>query len=102
VRSSDIFPSKFLRAADLNGHAPIVTIERAELRTVGDGEKLVVYFEGKEKGLVLNRTNFSAISELTGEDDTDRWPGHKIKLVIAKVDFQGRRWPAIRIEEPER
>jgi hypothetical protein len=100
VKGAEVFPSRFLNAADLNGHAPVVTIARVELQTVGKEQKPVVYFEGKEKAIVLNRTNFVAIVELTGEDDTDQWPGHRIKLVVTKVDFQGRRVPAIRVEDP--
>ena len=39
--------------------------------------------------------------EITGADDSDEWTGAKIKLVVAMVDFQGKRVPAIRIEAPK-
>lgn len=99
MKSTDIFPSKYLRAADLNGHEPVVTIERVEMETLGDDRKPVVYFKGKDKGLVLNKTNFNAIEDISGEDDTDNWQGTKVKLITMKVEFQGKRVPAIRIEE---
>lgn len=100
MKSSDIFPSKYLRAADLGDKEPIVTIDRVEMETLGDDRKPVVYFRGKDKGLVLNKTNFNAIAEISGEDDTDSWAGVKVKLFTAKVEFQGKRVPAVRIDEP--
>ena len=61
---------------------------------------LVMFFEGKDKGLVMNKTNWNATVEITGQEDSDDWAGAKVKLVMRKVDFQGKRVPAIRIEEP--
>ena len=101
MKSTDIFPSKYLRAADLDGREPVVTIDRATLETLGDERKVVVYFKGKDKGLVLNKTNFNAIEEISGEDDTDNWAGTKVKLFTAKVEFQGKRVPAVRIDSPD-
>jgi hypothetical protein len=99
MKSTDIFPGKYLRAADLDGREPIVTIDRVEVETLGDDSKPVMYFTGKEKGLVMNKTNWSATVEITDEEDSDDWAGHKVKLVTRKVEFQGKRVPAIRIEE---
>lgn len=99
MKSTDIFPSKYLRAADLNGHEPIVTIDRVVMETLGDDRKPVVYFKGKDKGVVLNKTNFNAIEDISGEEDTDNWTGVKVKLITAKVEFQGKRVAAIRVEE---
>ncbi len=99
MKSTDIFPSKYLRAADLDGREPVVTIARVDMETLGDERKPVVYFVGKDKGLVMNKTNFSAIEDISGEEDTDNWAGTKVKLITVKVEFQGKRVPAIRIEE---
>lgn len=101
MKSSDIFPSKYLRAAELNGHEPIVTIDRVTTETLGDDSKPVLYFAGKDKGLVMNKTNWAAVVDITGEEDSDDWKGHKVKLYTAKVDFQGKRVSAIRIDEPK-
>lgn len=101
MKASDVFPSNYLRAADLDGREPIVTIARVGVETFGDESKPVVFFQGKEKGVVLNKTNFNAIVDITREDDTDNWPGHQIKLITVKVEFQGKRVPAIRVEDPK-
>lgn len=102
MKRSDLFPSKYLSAADLDGREPVVTIEKVVMETLGDERKPVAYFKGKEKGLVLNKTNFSTIEDISGEEDTDNWAGTSVKLITVKVEFQGKRVPAIRIEEPTR
>jgi hypothetical protein len=100
MKATDIFPSKYLRAADLGGHEPIVTIDRVKLETLGDDSKPVLYFSGKDKGLVLNKTNWAAIVDITKEEDSDLWTGHKVKLFTARVDFQGKRVDAVRVDAP--
>lgn len=101
MKASDIFPGKYLKAADLGSAEPVVTIKSVKMETLGDDTKPVLYFEGKERGIVLNKTNWNAITDITGEDDSDNWKGHKVKLFVAKVEFQGKRVPAIRIDDPK-
>jgi len=69
VTASDAFPSKYLKATDLNDGPAVVTIKLAELERIKgfDGKeqpKVVVYFAKKYKPLILNRTNFDAITEV--------------------------------------
>jgi hypothetical protein len=59
-----------------------------------------VYFAGKEKGLVLNKTNANMIVEIAGSDETEDWEGVQIVLYSTRVDFQGRRVDAIRVDYP--
>ena len=103
MRISSAFPSKYLKAADLNDKKPIVTISHVEMEDVGQGEnkemKPVIYFEGKEKGIVLNKTNSDVLATMYG-DDTDEWKGEKVQLYEATVDFQGKRTAAIRMKIP--
>lgn len=93
------FPSTYLKAADLDGKTPTVVIKTVKMETVGEDQKLVVYFEKAEKGLVLNKTNANTLADIIGSFNTDDWTGHRVRLITAKVEFQGRRVPAIRIEE---
>lgn len=67
---------------------------------IGNDEKLVVYFEDKQKGLVLNKTNAVMIAEIVGSDDTDAWQGVAIVIYPTKTDFQGKRVDAIRVDWP--
>lgn len=98
---NEAFPSKYLKASDLQGGTPTVTIDRVEMETMGDDRKMVVYFRGKEKGLVTNKTNANNIAAIHG-DDTDDWIGQQIMLVEAMVDFQGKSVPAIRVRAPKK
>jgi hypothetical protein len=67
------------------------------LERVGEDQRLVVSFVGKQKRLTLNRTNATAIAEAAGTDDTDRWPGTRVRLFSTPVLFQGRTVQALRI-----
>jgi hypothetical protein len=100
MRMSTAFPSKYLRAADLQGRDVTVTIERVEMADIGDDDpKPVVYFKGKEKGLVLNKTNAGTIADTLG-DETDDWTGAAIVIFPTKTDYQGKRVDAIRLRVP--
>ena len=98
MKGNAVFPGKYLRADDLGGKEPVVTVSHIKIETLGEDSKPVLYFAGKERGLVLNKTNWSALVDVTGEEDSDDWEGKKVKLVVRKVEFQGKRVPAIRIE----
>lgn len=94
---SDIFGGGFLKAEDLKGGSPTVTIERVEVKDFDDGKKIILHFTGKDKALVCNKTNGSIIEEVLGSGDTDDWEGKRITLVVRKVEFQGKLVPAIRV-----
>ena len=94
-----VFPSNYLKAADLQKRKHKLTIFKCVMEKVGDEEKPIVYFVGKEKGLVLNKTNASVISSMFGPD-TDNWKDCQVILYPTKVPFQGKPTDAIRIEEP--
>lgn len=97
---NEAFPSNYLKATDIKGREPVVTISNWKVEKMGEDDKLVIYFEGKEKGVVLNKTNATNIATMYGPE-TDNWIGKRIKLVTAWVDFQGRSMEAIRIRPPD-
>lgn len=98
-RVSDMVPSKYLKAADVED-SPVLTIADVKEESIGQGaqadNKWILYFAEEEKGLVLNRTNINTIAGLYG-DDTDDWEGKKITLFATQVDFQGKQVDAIRV-----
>lgn len=96
---NQVFPSKYIAAADLNGQQVAVTIERVAMEPVAQNEppKPVLYFQGKKKGMVLNKTNAANIATMYGPE-TDGWIGKAITLFSTFVDFQGRSVEAIRIK----
>jgi hypothetical protein len=96
----NVFPSHYLKASDLNGASPAVTIDRLEVEPIGRNKEMkpVLYFIGKEKGLVLNKTNASKIAQLSGSKDTDDWHGFKIRLYATEAEFGGETFEAIRVK----
>jgi hypothetical protein len=102
MRVSAAFPSKYLKAADLNNKNMIVKMSHVEMETINETEddKPVLYFEGLEKGLVLNKTNSTKIAGAYG-DEMDDWKGQEIVLFPAMVDFKGDTVEAIRVRAPQ-
>ena len=93
----NLFPSSFLKAADLGSKTWPLVIDRLEIQEMDDGKrKPVVFFEKAEKGLVLNKTNANRIAYALGKD-TDGWRGKTIKLHVEPVDFKGDIVDAIRV-----
>lgn len=101
MKTGDVFggSNAYLKAEDLKGKAVRVTIESVDVKQFDDGKKLVLHFVGKDKQLVCNRTNANRIEEATGTDETDNWEGWTIALYVCMVDFQGKRVPAIRVDD---
>lgn len=97
MRIGDAFPSKYLRAGDLKGKRPVVTITRVTRERLRGTDRLVVGFAEGRKLLVLNLTNATKIATLLGSDETDEWAGKQIRLFEADVPFQGGTTRAIRV-----
>ena len=98
---NQLFPSKYLKAEDVKAGVT-VTIAGMKMEKVAEGEadKPVIYFHGKQKGLVLNKTNAQMISHITGSFDTDEWANKMVYLHSEPVSFQGRIVEAIRVGKP--
>ena len=99
MKRNDIYPSRWLKAADLPQGGETLTIERVTEEAIGkDRErKPVATFENYDKELVINPTNWDSIVELTGQADSDDWPGHRVRLVRLQVQFGRETVEAIRI-----
>jgi len=92
--------SKFLKVDDLQGHAVKVVIASSKVEAMtqdqaGD-KKVVLYFQGKEKGMALNKTNFNCLVSNFGSDSDD-WVGNTVELFSMDVEFQGKMVPGLRL-----
>lgn len=101
MKIDNAFPSKFLKASDVDEKADesdtwIVKMRTVEMDDVGEEQKPVLYFEGLDKGLVLNKTNVNTIMGLYGRE-TDEWEGKAIGLFTQEVEFQGKQMLGIRV-----
>jgi hypothetical protein len=94
----DAFPSKYLKASDLQGREITVKISHIMMEEIGQDKqtKPALYFMGKEKGIILNKTNATNIATAYGAD-TDEWAGKSVVLFTAWVDMQGKSVEAIRV-----
>lgn len=101
---SDFRGGSYLRYADLGGKDHLVQIEDIAVKTIGEGDKakdkLVVYFEGKSKALVLNNGNLEVLETLFGPETNDAIGGTVILHPDPSVMYAGQRVGGIRIQRP--
>lgn len=99
-RLSEMFPSKYLKAADFDERGSVLTIASIREEMIGHGReaepKWVMYFREVEKGLVLNKVNTTTIGRLYG-DNSDTWRGKVVTLYAAETQFKDDMVPAIRV-----
>ena len=106
--ASDYFQtpaSKYFRAGDFTKElvGTIRSVDRTEFKN-DDGSaaaKPVLNFQDLPKALVLNKTNFTALSLMFGED-ADGWVGEKVALYPSCVDFKGKTMPTIKVRRPQK
>jgi hypothetical protein len=105
VTRSQVFPTKWLKAADLEGNPCVLEIERAALEPVKfngkEQTRLTVHFAGTGKSLTVNATNFDSLVRITGQSDSDNWAGHVIEVFPSTTEVRGETFDCIRIRAPE-
>ena len=91
----------FLKTEDLQGHAARVVVEVVTQEEVKGDEgmerKLVAHFVGKDKALILNRTNCESLEAICGTDDYEAWAGHVVVLYPTTTKFGAKTVPCLRI-----
>ena len=80
--------SDYLKAADLKGKSVNVTVKDVCTATFNndgkDQDKLVLFFKGRDKGVVLNVTNTRAMAAAYGPE-SDKWEGKKVVLSVRQT-----------------
>lgn len=103
MKIGSAYPSKYLKESDLQGREVSCVIDRVVIEDVGSPgdpeEKPVIYFAGKAKGMVLNKTNSMYIANKYG-DETDDWKGKTIIIHPDVTQFQGKLVPCLRVRFP--
>lgn len=99
---SEVWPSRYVKAADLNGKTVTLTIKELRLEELGHGnereQKAVLYFERATKCMVVNKTNGMIIAKLHG-NETDLWAGKRIAIYGTRVRAFGSVHEVIRVRE---
>lgn len=95
-----MYNNDYIGAWDLPRDAT-VTIRKVEAKNLtsqrGKDKKPVIYFEGREKGFVVNKTNAKAIAGMYGVD-TDAWVGKRITLYATTTSAGGETVACIRVK----
>ena len=98
---NDCFPSTYLKASDIGNVGAIrpITIDRVEVQDVnGNGEmKPILFVQGEERGIVLNKTNSETLSLMFGPETT-AWHSQLCTLAVRTTTFNGKTVPCIRVE----
>jgi|SRR5262245_54669596 len=81
--TSDIYPSRYINAADLKGRRALVTIREVSFemlkdRRGTDQRKPVLYFTKGTKGWVVNKTNLKILQTIS--KNYHDWIGRTIEL----------------------
>jgi hypothetical protein len=87
----DLYGSKYLSVADLKDDEPrlkIGKVEVAELREKNGTtkRKYVVWFDGVEKGLVINNTNARKLADAYGKQPS-RWISQIVQLYSEETAY---------------
>lgn len=98
MKVSEVFPGKYMKAADLQGQEYSVTIDNCVMERVveNEPEKVILYFSNSERGMVCNKTNALELASVYG-DDMDLWRGKPAMLYTAKVQFNGKMVDGLRL-----
>lgn len=99
----ELFPSRYLKAPDLQGREPVVTIARVEIeqfRGRTSEAKAILYFQGKQKGLKLNKTMATTVARIAGSPQTEAWVGVQVQLYATTADFGSEQFDVIRVKAP--
>lgn len=91
VRS--MYDSEYVAAWDLQGKDQVVTIAKVipgEFSKSGTSKKdhaPIVFFEGRAKGMVVNKTNRKTIGGIVGSFKAKAWVGAKITIFPTTCAF---------------
>lgn len=98
-----LFTGRYLASPDLGKNEPTVKIARVISELVKDDEKKteryrwIMFFEGKDKGMLLNRSNAMILAALCKSDKTEDWVGHSITLGVRDVKLGGETVDGLRV-----
>ena len=104
----EAFPGKTFKSSTAEfqdgGHLVLVIAftEKKEMtdRSGQTVPKPVIHFEGEERVLICNKTNFRTIEAITKQRDSDNWPGHKIELYNDEMVQYGDSMGGVRVRKP--
>jgi len=87
---SEVYPSKWLRAVDLQGRparVQIVAVDVQDFRQRDGSQeaRIVISFARKHRRLVCNRTQAQALAEILGTEEFERWIDRDVILAPGRA-----------------
>ena len=81
MRKDSALPTKYITGTVVGDHKMKLTVARVVMETMENGreQKPVMYFVGKDRGMVINSGNWDAMALVYG-DESDGWAGKMIEL----------------------
>ena len=97
--------AQYLKKEDLSDpvNSELLWVKEEKVTPPGKGTttRLVAYFEGLSKGLVLNTANCETLLEMTGTDDPNEWKDVAVQLYVdPDVTYGGKKTGGVRIRKP--
>ena len=104
-RTSDMFPSRFVKQTDV-ALAQLWTIDKIDQEQIGRGEdaemRWVCYFKETPKCLTLNVTNSRRMEKAFDSDNTEDWIGKQIVVFWdEEVQFGTEMTGGVRVRAPK-
>jgi len=109
AKRSEAFASTFLAQTDIL-QPTVVKIRQITKAVVYEDaattkKKTTAFFDGLDKAMILNPTNWDAIAILRGENpddaDDDNWAGTEVEIYVdPSVTFKGKRTGGLRLRAP--
>jgi hypothetical protein len=98
--------SAYLKKEDFPDPEVDTIVEAQEENVTAPGKKpkakIVLYFEGRDKGLVLNMENGDRLFEITGTDNPEKWIGTSVELYHEpNVTYGGKRIGGLRLRKSQ-
>ena len=106
MKIGEMKSSKFLKKEDFGTQGKNVTIERLDQEDVSMQDqpadmKFVLFFQGFEKGMVLNWTNTQLVAQVTGSEETEDWKGRQLNVYEdPTIAYAGKLIGGLRVRHP--
>src|SRR4051812_28229968 len=96
-----LYPSKYLKPADLAGGEVTVTIVNVMVEEIGQPKerRAILSLKEYDKRLVLNKINTNAVAKLHGNSFTN-WPGKQLGLYPTTTSYGGQMVDCIGVKAP--
>ncbi len=100
MKFQELYPSKYVEAADLKGADRTLVITGIRLEELdgmkGKQWKAIITLGGAKKELIANRTCGEALKLMFGSE-TDAWLGKRITIYPTETEVGGETVPCIRV-----